>query len=151
MDEEIREVIVDTYAIISDFSGNIPSHAFKIMENIRIGNIKGIIHHGIVYELVLLWLRGKLPFKNLDEISLFIEGYFTYHTLDIKHGYLTAKIKKKADSILANSNDPALRRRRLSYSDACSITLAIKKNVPIISGDSDLLYVAKKLGVKIIW
>ncbi len=151
MDEEIREVIVDTYAIISDFNGTIPRRVYSIMEGIRTGIVKGIVHSGIIYELVLLWLKGRLPFKDLNEVSLFVEGYFQYVSLDIKDIFLAGQIKMKGDSMLADARDPSLRGRRLSFSDASSIALAIDKDRPIISGDADLTYVARNLGVNVIW
>ena len=53
--------------------------------------------------------------------------------------------------MLKSSKDPRLSRRRLSISDATSIVLAQMLKVPIITGDIDLSYVARRVDVKVIW
>jgi len=44
-----------------------------------------------------------------------------------------------------------LKGRTLSVADATSIALALMYEVPIITGDIDLSYVARKLGIAILW
>jgi predicted nucleic acid-binding protein len=43
------------------------------------------------------------------------------------------------------------RNRSLSFTDSTVIWLAVKMKIPIVTGDKDLAYVAKRKGVEVIW
>jgi len=144
-------VIVDTYAIMADLTGQASLAATNILDKIRSGEVKGILHYLIIYELSYHWRKGRLPFYNEKELLDFIETYFDLTPLDPQTALKASRIKIVGDQLLKESNDPMLRHRKLSVSDATTIVLAEKYNVPILTGDADLSYVAKKLGIEIIW
>ena len=48
MDKEVKAVVVDTYAIIADLTSQAPAKVIDLLEKIRLGNIKGIIHYLII-------------------------------------------------------------------------------------------------------
>ena len=151
MDEEIDTVIVDTYAIMADLTEQATQKAVKTLEKIRTGNIRGILHYHIIYELSYHWRKGRLPFTDEEELLDFINTYFTYKDIGIETALEASKIKIVGDNLLASSDDPYLKKRRLSIADATTIALAKQVEIPIVTGDIDLSYVAKKLGVEIIW
>ena len=62
-----------------------------------------------------------------------------------------SEVKLLGDRLLVAASNPRLRRRRLSVADATTIAIAKVENMPIVTGDIDLSYVAKNLGVSIIW
>jgi predicted nucleic acid-binding protein len=151
LDEKIKAIIVDTYAIIADLTGQAPAEAAELIEEVRLGRIKGILHYLIIYELSYHWRRGRLPFRDEEEILEFINTYFTVKTLDENLAVEASKIKILGDKLLASSNNLALRQRRLSVADATTIALAMREKIPIVTGDTDLSYVARKLGIKVFW
>ncbi len=71
--------------------------------------------------------------------------------LDYKLAIEASRIKVVGDEMLRESRVPEFRTRRLSISDATTIALALKLGKPIVTGDKDLEYIAKSLGVEIIW
>jgi len=146
-----NKIIVDTYAIIADLVGDISSNARSMLDSVRYGEIKGLLHPLIVFELAYYWRKGRLPFKDINELMEFIDSYFTVLIFDKKDMIEASYIKVVGDSLLDKSTEPSLKGRRLSVSDATSIALALKHRVPIITGDADLAYVARYMGVKIIW
>lgn len=151
MVREIRAVIVDTYAIIADLTDNVTTHAREVIERVRKGAIKGVIHYLIVYELSYHWRKGRLPFINEEEIKEFITRYFLIKPLTYELALRASEIKILGDKILRRSGDPELTGRRLSSADATSIALAERLKVPILTGDKDLAYVAGRLGISVIW
>ena len=62
-----------------------------------------------------------------------------------------SRLKIVGGKLLRNSGDPELKRRKLSISDATTVTLATRLRTPIVTGDIDLSYVARSLEVKVIW
>ena len=144
-------IVVDTYAIIADLTGQAPESAVKILDDIRLGRVEGVLHYLIVYELAYHWRLGRLPFRSEEELKGFIDTYFTVHPLNPAMAVEASKLKKIGDEMLRSFKDPVLNRRRLSVSDVTSIVLAQMLNTPIITGDIDLSYVAQKIGVKVIW
>jgi len=65
------------------------------------GEISGIIPVTVVYELVLHWLRSKLPaFRNLEEIKTFTSMYFKVADSKLSDYVESAKIKVEEDEIL---------------------------------------------------
>ena len=151
MDERIRAVIVDTYAIIADLTGQATARAVEVLDGVRMGGIEGILHYLIVYELAYHWRMGRLPFRDEGELLDFIDTYFTVKTLDNGIALKASEVKVMGDRLLATSGNPGLQRRRLSIADATTIVLARREKAPIITGDADLSYVARNLGVRTIW
>ena len=82
MGREARAVVVDTYALIADLTGQATPKATEILEGVRLGNITGILHYLIIYELSYHWRRGRLPFRDEEELLDFIDTYFTVKALD---------------------------------------------------------------------
>ena len=151
MGEKAKGVIVDTYAIIADLTGQAPARAIDLLEKVRLGSIEGILHYLIVYELSYHWRRNRLPFRNEKELLEFVDTYFTVKTLDEALAVEASKVKILGDRLLASSKDPNLQRRRLSVADATTIALAKREKAPIVTGDADLSYVARKLGIEVLW
>jgi predicted nucleic acid-binding protein len=152
LDGKIKAVvIVDTYAIIADLTGQATAKAVEILDEVRVGRIEGILHYLIVYELAYHWRRGRLPFRDEGELLEFIDTYFTVKALDAATAIEASEVKVLGDKLLAASEDPGLQRRRLSIADATTIVLAKRVGAPIVTGDTDLSYVARRLGASILW
>lgn len=151
MARKARMVVVDTYAIIADLTGQIPKKASSILEDIRLGKIKGLIHYLIIYELTYHWKKGRLPFYNTNELREFIKIYFKTEPLDMETAIKAAEIKVKGDKLIQTSKNQTLKHRKLSVADVTTIAMAIKYKIPIITGDKDIKYIAEKLGIKTIW
>ncbi len=151
MVEKTEVVIVDTYAIIADLTGQAPSSAVKTLDLIRTGEIEGLMHYLIIYELAYHWRKRRLPFRDEEELLEFVNTYFKLVDLSPETAVMASQIKIKGDSLLRNAKMVELKRRKLSVSDAITLALALKLKAPIITGDSDLSYVAEKIGVKVIW
>ena len=145
---KVKAIIVDTYAIMADFSGEAPDGAVKYMDMIRLGRVKGYLHYLIVYEMAYHWRKGRLPFKNSGEFKDFIDFYFEILPVDVKVALEASRVKNVGDKMLQKAK---LKSRKLSVADATSIALALMYEVPIMTGDADLSYVARKLGVAILW
>ena len=148
MVEKVKAVIVDTYAIMADFNGEMPDKAVKYMDMIRLGRIKGYLHYLIVYEMAYHWRKGRLPFENSDEFRNFIDLYFEILPIDVEVALEASRVENVGDKMLQEAK---LKGRTLSVADATSIALALMYEVPIITGDIDLSYVARKLGIAILW
>ncbi len=151
MASKVKAVIVDTYALIADLTGRATFEAIKVLDSIRVGRMKGLIHYLIIYELTYHWRKGRLPFRNEDELKEFIDTYFNIIDLSLDDIIEASKIKIIGDKILKEAREVRLKRRKLSVADAITIALAIKYKVPIVTGDNDLTYVAEKMGIKVIW
>ena len=143
--------MVDTYAIIADLTGQAGPRASRVLEEVRLGQLEGLIHYLIGYELAYHWRRGRLPFRSREELLEFIETYFVTVELDAGLAVEAAEVKLLGDKMLAEARDPRLRGRRLSAADAATIALARRRGAPIVTGDADLSYVASRLGIMVIW
>ncbi len=146
-----RVVVVDSYAIIADLLGEITSRARRFLDSIRLGEVVGLVHYLVVFELAYHWRKGRLPFTDEGELLEFIDHYFKFIGLDAELSLKASVIKVKGDKMLKESNDPKLKRRKLSIADATTIALALEYKVPVITGDVDLTFVAKNMGVEVIW
>ena len=117
---------------------------------IKTGKAKGIIHYLIFYEVLYHWYRGRLPgFANEKDIIAYLNQSFLNIKLTNEIALEASKIKFDGDKILMK--EASLRDRRLSACDATTIALGKIFQIPIISGDKDLKYIAEKLNVKVIW
>jgi predicted nucleic acid-binding protein len=95
-------------------------------------------------------LRGRIPvFKSIEEFKTFITKYFKIAELRLEDYIEAARIKVEGDAMLKESTE--LRNRSLSLIDSTIIWLAIKMKMPIITGDKDLAYVAKRKNVEVVW
>jgi predicted nucleic acid-binding protein len=146
-----RELIIDTYAIISDLMGTISPAASKALDLIRLGEVIGVVHYLIIYELTYFWKKGGLIFKSSEEIKEFIETYFKVAELDTDLALEAAKVKAEGDQLLRKASELKLRRRRLSVADATTLALALRFGAPLVTGDEDLRYVADCMRVEVIW
>ncbi len=150
--EKTREVVIDTYALLAIVYDEVGEKAKKVLEDIRSGRTKGLIPVSVAYEYTIHWLKGRIPgLKNIDEVVTYLKTYFKIVNLSFEDYIEAAKIKIKGDELLKNAKDPSLRNRRLSIVDSTVITLAQKKRLPIVSGDKDLIYVARKENIETIW
>ena len=93
MVEEGR-VVVDTYAIIADLTGQAPESAVKILDGIRLGRVEGILHYLIVYELAYHWRLGRLPFRSEEELKEFVDTYFVVQPLNLAVAVEASRLKK---------------------------------------------------------
>ncbi len=97
-------------------------------------------------------MRGKIPgLRSIDEVITYLRRYFKVIELTFKDFIEAARIKIEGDELLKKAKDERLRRRRLSIVDSTVIRLAIEKGAPIVTGDTDLTYVASSKGIKVIW
>jgi len=151
MARKAKAVIVDSYAIMADLLGQAPQHALRYLDKVRLGEVRGYVHYLLVYELAYHWRRGRLPFADEKELREFIDTYFRVLNIDAETALEASKVKIAGDRLLREAEDKCLRARRLSAADATTIALALKLGVPVITGDNDLTYVARALGVKVIW
>jgi predicted nucleic acid-binding protein len=130
--------------------GELGVNAEQVMLGIKRGEITGILPVTVVYELVVHWLRNKLPaFRNIEEIKTFTSMYFKVTDLKLSDYVESAKIKVEGDEIL--KSNPELKERTLSLIDSTILWTAIKHRAPIVTGDKDIAWVAKKKGVEVIW
>jgi predicted nucleic acid-binding protein len=147
---ELRAVIVDTYAILAMAYGELGKEAEKVLLGIRRGDVVGYLPVTVVYELCIHMLRGRIPvFKSIEEFKTFITKYFKIAELRLEDYIEAARIKVEGDAMLKESTE--LRNRSLSLIDSTIIWLAIKMKMPIITGDKDLAYVAKRKNVEVVW
>ncbi len=61
------------------------------------------------------------------------------------------KLRLMEIKMLKEAEDPLLRGRKLSIVVLTIIAVALSRNLPMLSGDKNLMYAAKKYGIKIIW
>ncbi len=151
MARKARPVIVDTYALMADLTGQAPARALSVLEDVKKGRATGVLHYLTVYELAYHWLKGRLPFRDREELQAFLNTYFTVAGLDPHLAVEAARVKVEGDGLLRRARDPGLRRRRLSAADATTIALALRLGAPIVSGDEDLAYVARSMGIEVVW
>mgnify|MGYP001772877990 CR=1 FL=1 len=150
--ERLRKVVVDTYALLAIVYDEVGDNARNVLEGIRRGEIEGLIPTTVVYEYVVHWLRGRIPrLRNLDELITYLRSYFKTVELSLDDYIEAAKIKIEGDKILMEAKDETLKSRRLSIVDSSVIAVACKAKTPIVSGDKDLMYVARKMGIETIW
>jgi len=90
-------------------------------------------------------------FKSLDEVVTYLRLYFTLATLDIEDYIMASQIKVKGDAVLKSSDDKRLKHRSLSIIDSTIIAYVSRRKFPIVTGDLDLTYVAKSIGLEVIW
>ncbi|MCC6016946.1 MAG: PIN domain-containing protein [Desulfurococcaceae archaeon] len=147
---EMRTVIVDTYAVLAMAYGELGEEAEKVLLSIRRGDVVGYLPVTVVYELCIHVLRGRIPvFESIEEFKTFITKYFRIAELRLEDYIEAARIKIEGDAMLKESIE--FRNRSLSFTDSTVIWLAIKMKIPIVTGDKDLAYVAKRKGVEVIW
>lgn len=150
--ENIKEIVVDTYALLAIVYDEVSENAKKVLEAMRRGKIKGLIPVTVAYEYIIHWLRGRIPgLKSIEEVTTYLKNYFKVIELSYEDYVEAAKIKIKGDMILGKAEDKELRSRRLSIVDSTVIALALKRKTPILTGDKDLAYVAMKENIGIIW
>jgi len=71
--EEVKEVIVDTYALLAIVFDEVSARARDVLEGIRWGRVKGLLPVTVAYEYVLHWLRGRIPaFKSSSEVLTYL-------------------------------------------------------------------------------
>jgi len=147
---DVKEVVIDTYAILAMAYGELGGRAEEIMMRIRRGEVIGYLPATAVYELYVHWLRGRIPaIKSKEELKTFATKYFKVLELRLDDYIESAKIKVEGDKTLREV--PELASRSLSIVDSTLIWLAQKLRIPIVTGDKDLIHVAKKRGIITIW
>jgi predicted nucleic acid-binding protein len=87
--------------------------------------------------------------QPLDELKTFTTRYFRVVELKLDDYLESARVKVEGDEALKESSK--LRGRALSIVDSTIIWLALKLGAPIVTGDEDLSYVARRKGVEVIW
>jgi predicted nucleic acid-binding protein len=151
-EEKLEKIIIDTYALMAIVYDEVSDKAREILESIRRGEIKGLIPVTVVYEYVIHWLRGRIiAFKNIDEVITYLKTYFRIINLDVEDYVRAAQIKVLGEEYLRSSNIEELKSRSLSFTDSTILALAEKLEIPILTNDKDLCYVALKMGVKTLW
>jgi len=150
LEEKSEAVAVDTYAILAMAYGELGKRAEEVLTRIRRGEAVGYLPATVVYELCVHWLRGKIPtLKSMEEVVTLVSRYFRVVELKIDDYVESARLKVEGDRMLRES--PELVGRALSFVDSTIIWLALKLRVPIVTGDKDLSYVARRMGTEILW
>ena len=145
-------MLVDTYAILAAATDSLTPTAVKSLLEIKAGRVKGVIHYLVTYEVLYHWRKGRLPgFKSEGEVKDYLSEAFLNIELTREIADEASKIKVDGDELLSKAEDASLRLRKLSSCDATTIALGKLYGKPIISGDKDLTYVAKKFNVEIMW
>jgi len=149
---KVQEVVVDTYTLMAMVFGELTPLAKKTMLAIYKGEIQGLIPSPVAYEFSLQWLKGRIPgLASLGDVKAFLKAYFSIIELSFEDFLKAAEVKNSGDRLLAESKKKDLSGRRLSLVDSCIIVVASKREIPIVTGDKDLSYVASKLGLEVIW
>jgi len=150
--KKLRHILVDTYALIAAATDTTTPVAEKVFESIKLGKVIGVIHYAIAFEFIVQWAKGRIPaFKTRNEVTDFLKIFFQWRQLTYREVMEAARIKVEGDKLLRKAAHPELKGRKLSLTDATSISLAMIEDLPILTGDRDLTYVAKHMGVDIIW
>jgi hypothetical protein len=145
-------VIVDTYALLAAATGDLTPTAQEVFLGIRKGRVKGVIHALILFESLYQWRRGRLPgFKDESELYSYLSSVFETARFNDVVVRKAAEVKLIGDDLLRNASDTSLSARRLSTCDSFTVALALERDLPVLSGDKDLAYVAGKLGVEVLW
>jgi hypothetical protein len=148
----LTSVIVDTYALLAAATGDLTPTAQEVFLSIRKGRVKGVIHALILFESLYQWRRGRLPgFKDESELYSYLSSVFETARLTDVVVRKAAEVKVIGDDLLRNASDPSLSARRLSTCDSFTVAIALERDLPVLSGDKDLAYVAEKLGVEVLW
>ena len=151
-EEALRKVVVDTYALLAMALDVVGGRALGVLRGIRDRRIVGLLPVTVAYEYVVHWLRGRVPaLKSLGEVETYLKAYFKVVDLGLEDWFEAALIKHRGDSILRASGDPKLAGRRISIVDSTVIALALREGAPVVTGDKDLSYVAKAMGLEVIW
>lgn len=151
-EKKSREVVIDTYALLAIVYDEVGDNARRVFNEIRRGSVKGLIPVTVAYEYIIHWFRGRIPgLRNLDEVITYLKSYFKVLELSFEDYVEAAIIKIRGDEILKRAEEKDLRTRRLSIIDSTVIALARKRNIPIITGDKDLAYVARRENIDVIW
>lgn len=146
-----KATLFDTYALIAAATGLLTPRAEQEVRSVRRGERTGVIHYLIAYEFLYHWRRGGIRgLETATEAFDFLRFNFRFRPLAGEVASAAAALKIKADTILQRAAEPALRRRRLSTADCTTLAIAASDNLPIITGDPDLTYVAKALGAPVI-
>lgn len=96
--------------------------------------------------------QGRLPgFKDESELYSYLSSVFETARLTDVVVRKAAEVKLIGDELLRNASNPSLSARRLSTCDSFTIALALERDLPVLSGNKDLAYVAGKLGVEVLW
>jgi len=143
-------VVVDTYAILAMAYGELEEGAERVMTQVRRGEVAGYLPVTAAYELHVHWLRGRIPaLRSVEELKTFTTRYFRVVELKLDDYLESARVKVEGDEALKESSE--LRGRALSIVDSAIIWLALRLGAPIVTGDEDLSYVARRKGVAVIW
>ena len=95
--------------------------------------------------------KGQGPFNSREGLLDFVYTYFTVEDVNVETALEAVDVKVLGDELLSSASEPKLSKRNLSISDATSIAISRRKKIPIVTGDSGLAYVAKRMGVTVIW
>lgn len=140
-----RYAVVDTYALLAELAGSIPEGGRTVMDAIRTGRTRGVVHYLVAYELYLLYEKGLLPFESPSELEEFLTAYFYVKPLTTIEARQAARIKKLAEDRLGG------RARVLSAADVATVAVALLNRWPVITGDPVVRRVSRMLGVEVLW
>jgi len=143
---------VDTYAVLAAATDSLTPAAAAALMDIKSGRVRGVIHYLVAYEVFYHWRRGRLPgFAAEGEVGEYLKTAFASLGLNHEVAGQAARVKAEGDSMLEEAKDPSLRPRRLSSCDATTIALGKLFRMPILSGDKDLIYVARAFDLEVVW
>lgn len=136
---------------MADLVGKASISASRFLEGVRRGILEGVLHYLSICELAYHWRRGRVPFNSREGLLDFVYTCFTIEDVNVETALEAVDVKVLGDELLSSASEPKLRKRSLSISDATSIAVSRRKKIPFVTGDSGLAYVAKRMGVTVIW
>lgn len=90
-------------------TGTLTPAAREVLERVRRGGIRGIIHGFILYELTYYWHRGRLPgFKSEEELAAYLTTLFSSTPLSKDMNRLALRARSEGDEILRKVRDVQL-------------------------------------------
>ena len=74
--ENIKEIVVETYALLAIVYDVVGGNAKKVLEAICGGEIKDLIPVTVAYEYIIHWLRGRIPgLKSIEEVTTYLKNF----------------------------------------------------------------------------
>lgn len=80
--------------------GEAPRTAREVLDLIGTKSLRGIIHFLVIYELACHYIRGRLPFLDVNELMGLLRRYFSIVNLSQEIAVKAAEIKFYGDKLL---------------------------------------------------
>lgn len=139
-------IFFDYSTLMAKASGAISGHADKLLDKVKKGNTRGLIHQITVLEFLLEFFNNRFPvFKSEWEAIEFLKCYFTVVPLSDNLIASVASIIRKHGAAFNSNSD------RFTLGDALTLTAAKNLKCPVVSRKRTLRQVGAKEKVKVVW